>query len=467
MALPEGGGSTEVNFDILPPQCSGMHIQADSMSPLVLKDDDTMWLHGSITSNSDSKCYFSLRRSTRFFLAGATKMSGLSMCSFGNNRSGNFEDQVLLPYESRCELRRARSNIDLNLWVQPQEAPPPRLKVIDPRKEREYFRRQLQRDPDIIAAIPCLPRFASGQGVEYMHTRTNNNGVPMMAGAGQYGSVYLARHNPTGQLVTIKLLSSETTTLFDLALEASINQHLEVTTVVPNFWGIGIVERDDRYMRYCLLQEYVGNARTLEGYDINLLVTINKLGQYFHECISPFDSVDWTALCCRIVIAMNSIHQMGVIINDLKGDNILIRFCGVKNHIFFIDFGLARYRTDLCVDFGLQTDEEREHFLACFFITAPEIVYTGRCYEASDVFSLGWLLATISKRCNLPQMRGIVDWCLQPLPGHRPNAKQLLQTTKDIFYDAICRKMLLCQPQYLLSQLWRLYAQSPDNFICK
>ena len=384
-----------------------------------------------------------------------------SVDAFGS--IGSFDSGITLS-QSQCLLHRATTHTDLDLLLDPQGAPPPELKVIDPARERESFRRQLQRYPETITAMPCLPRFVSGAEIEYVTTRRDEIGIPMLAGIGQYGCVYVARHVPSGQILTVKLLSNESTSIYDLALEASIAQHLEVTTVVPNFWGVAVVEQDDRYLHYCLIQEYVGSVRTLEGYDVNILVTINRLGQYFHRCTPLFDSVDWTALCCRIVSALNTIHKMGVVINDLKGDNILIKFQGATNHIFFIDFGMARYRTDLSVNYGLTTDREREEFLSRFFLTAPEIVFTGWCYKASDIYSLGWLLGSISVTCDLPQMRGIVDWCLRPLPSQRPTAKQLVQATKDIFYDAIARKMLLCQHQYLRSQLWKLYAQSPDHF---
>ena len=459
MAETEGVESTdsEINVDFLHPR-----FQSISLDPDIALDDATAGR--GITSEDSSKSSITPRSSARLPLGDERKLGRSKLWSFSGNESDSLELRIPPYHENYRELHRARSTRNLELWVDPQVAPPPRIVVVDPAYERKSLRKQLS--PDAIASMPCLPRFASGEGLEYVYGDSDDEtGTPKLAGEGQYGCVYLARHDRTGQLLTIKLLSSEASTIYDLALEASINQHLEVTTVVPNFWGIGVVERDSRYLRYCLVQEYVGNARTLEGYDVNRFLTINKLSRYFHGCVPPFDSVDWTGVCCRIVTAMGTIHRMGIVINDLKGDNILIRFDGATtNHLYFVDFGMARYRTNLLVDFGLETYEERDNFIERFFIMAPEIVYTRQCYEASDIFSLGWLLAGVSARCNLPQLKGVAEWCLKPLPSQRPTAQQLLQTTKDVFYDAIRRKMALCTHQYLLSRLWRLYALSPDNF---
>ena len=459
MAEIEGfeSSDSEINVGFLHPR-----FQTIPNDPDVALDDVTEGR--GITSEDSSKSSITPRSSARLPLGDEYKPGRSKLWSFSSNGSDSLELHIPAYHERYQELHRARSTRNLELLVDPQMAPPPRLRVIDPAYERGNLRKQLQGHPGAIASMPCLPRFASGEGLEYVYGESDETGTPKLAGEGQYGCVYLARHERTGQLLTIKLLSSETATIYDLALEASINQHLEVTTVVPNFWGVGVVERDSRYLRYCLMQEYVGNVRTLEGYDINRFLTVNKLSRYYHGCVPPFDSVDWTAVCCRIVAAMNTIHRMGVVINDIKGDNILVRFESETSHLYFVDFGMARYRTNLLVDFGLATYEERDDFLERFFIMAPEIVYTRQCYEASDVFSLGWLLVDISARCNLPQLKGVAEWCLKPLPSQRPTAQQLLQSTKDIFYDAIRRKMALCTHQYLLSQLWRLYALSPDNF---
>lgn len=155
----------------------------------------------------------------------------------------------------------------------------------------------------------------------------------------------------------------------------------------------------------------------------------------------------WIILCAQIVEALRYLHtEVGLLHNDLKGDNVLITdckhtgekwtnnsFCLCKLQIVLVDFGKATKSAD-GRKYSLSFSEKRQYHLYHQHI-APELIEgVVRQSFFTDIYSLGILLLGVTKTkecCGTAdvvlstELTAVVKTCMAASPEKRPSVLNL------------------------------------------
>lgn len=83
----------------------------------------------------------------------------------------------------------------------------------------------------------------------------------------------------------------------------------------------------------------------------------------------------------EVLMAIEALHERGIVYRDLKPDNILI---GEDNHIMLTDFGLSKE--------GIEKDDLTRSFCGSYAYLAPEMVEMKGHGQCVDWYLLGVLL---------------------------------------------------------------------------
>lgn len=185
-------------------------------------------------------------------------------------------------------------------------------------------------------------------------------------GEGGMGVVYLAR-SPRGRMVAVKTIRSELVTTKDFrhrfAKETAMAQQ------VGGDWTAAVLAADPDAALPWVATSYVA-------------------GQTLHQVVvehhGPLPEHSVRGLAAGLVRALGDIHAAGLIHRDLKPSNIMVTIEGPK----VIDFGIAR-ALDLTAS-GLTTTGS---VIGSPGFMSPEQIRGERLTEASDIFSLGTVLA--------------------------------------------------------------------------
>jgi serine/threonine protein kinase len=134
----------------------------------------------------------------------------------------------------------------------------------------------------------------------------------------------------------------------------------------------------------------------------------------------------------EIVIALKSLHKLGVIYRDLKPENVLINTNG---HLKLADFGLAR-----------QIDQEAENSVCgTFAYLAPEMLEDGQQTFAVDWWALG-VLAYRLHFGSLPYQHPNYQRLREMILKHEPH---IPRNTDRVIGEFIC-DLLVKDPQHRL-----------------
>ncbi|MCZ7646623.1 MAG: serine/threonine protein kinase [Planctomycetota bacterium] len=219
-------------------------------------------------------------------------------------------------------------------------------------------------------ALGGLERSIEEDGGESLRTVSTVDQFELLdlLGEGASGSVFRARHLPTGRLVALKILapdlaaSPEALEQFLQAARASIRlRHPNLVQVqrVACFEGL-----------YYMAMELVegGSARKLLERSGGMLTEIRAL-----------------ALAADVAAALAAAHQAGLVHRDVNPDNVLLTADGIGK---LTDLGIAVHRE---VEGGMDLD--RGEFWGTPDYTAPEVVAgEGANDPRSDLYSLGCML---------------------------------------------------------------------------
>ncbi|WP_374227519.1 LamG-like jellyroll fold domain-containing protein [Streptomyces sp. AC627_RSS907] len=207
----------------------------------------------------------------------------------------------------------------------------------------------------------------------------------------------------------------------------------------------------DRFRREVRASRLVGGAFTAPVIDADTeaeqpwMVSSYIAGPSLHQAITDqgaLPPVTLTALAAGLAEALASIHRAGLVHRDLKPSNVLLADDGPR----VIDFGIAR-----AFDTAGLTRTGATIGSAGFM--SPEQVHGGEMTAASDVFSLGAVLAfaatgvgpfgvgpapamlyrVVYEEPDLaavpdPGLRSLIADCLAKDPALRPTPRQLLGT---------------------------------------
>ncbi|KRZ49740.1 cAMP-dependent protein kinase catalytic subunit, partial [Trichinella nativa] len=186
------------------------------------------------------------------------------------------------------------------------------------------------------------------------------NNILIYSGTGSYGRVYLARQRDSGKFYALKVMSFRKIVRSKqqnhVLSERKVLEKLNTPFAVKLHWAY-----HDAKCLYMLL-DYVPGGELLSHI---------RFRKQFSNDVARFYAAE-------IVVALEYLHERGIVYRDLKPENVLIDRHG---HIKLTDFGFAKLLTD-----RTWTMCGTPEYLA------PEIV-TGKGYnQAVDWWSLGILI---------------------------------------------------------------------------
>jgi serine/threonine protein kinase len=180
-----------------------------------------------------------------------------------------------------------------------------------------------------------------------------------------------------------------------------------------------------------------GIGLVLELFDTDMFAEVAKCGPLPCKRVS---SVAW-----QICSALSFIHETGLVLCDLKTENVLLRRTPGGDHVALADFGLAH-------QIGVQIDA----FIGSPTYAAPETLVPGTVSPARDVWAFGvTLFALLSARgafdrgnvldthrairngvvplWSLPvdtraEAKALIGRLLNKRPNDRPKASELLES---------------------------------------
>ncbi|GAA3389657.1 serine/threonine-protein kinase [Streptomyces roseoviridis] len=275
-------------------------------------------------------------------------------------------------------------------------------------------------------------------------------------GAGGMGRVYLAR-SEGGRTVAVKVVQTE----FAQHAEFRARFAREVTAAkrVGGAWTAAVLDADTDAETPWVATQYV------PGPDLHAVVA---------EQHGPLPEHSVRVLANRLALALQGIHEAGLVHRDLKPSNVLVTVDGPR----VIDFGIARALDGVSGD-SLQT--RTGMVIGSPGFMSPEQVRGLHVTAASDVFCLGSVLAYaatgrqpfgvsgIGLHAQLfrvaeeepdldgvPEaLLGLVRECLRKDPAQRPTPEQIAaRTTTEVADEWL--------PGALLGRLGRHAAQLLD-----
>ncbi|MFE7582999.1 serine/threonine-protein kinase [Streptomyces gardneri] len=249
-------------------------------------------------------------------------------------------------------------------------------------------------------------------------------------GAGGMGRVYLAR-SEGGRTVAVKVVQTE----FAQHAEFRSRFAREVTAAkrVGGVWTAAVLDADTDAETPWIATQYI------PGPDLHAVVA---------EQHGPLPEQSVRVLANRLALALQAIHEAGLVHRDLKPSNVLVTVDGPR----VIDFGIARALDSMSGD-SLQT--RTGMVIGSPGFMSPEQVRGLHVTPASDVFCLGSVLAYAATGRQpfgatgnglhaqlfrvaeeepdldgLPEaLLGLVRECLQKDPAQRPTPEHVAART--------------------------------------
>lgn len=277
-------------------------------------------------------------------------------------------------------------------------------------------------------------------------------------GEGGMGRVYLAR-SERGRTVAVKVVQAELARQRDF--RRRFTQEVNAARRVGGEWTAPVLDADTEAETPWVATGYVAGP---------------SLESVVDRDFGPLPDHSVRALAAGLLRALDAIHGAGLVHRDLKPSNILLTIDGPR----VIDFGIAR-ALDTVADSGLTRTGS---VIGSPGFMSPEQVRGLRVTPASDVFSLGVVLAyvatgrmpfgTIDSGIHAvlfriaeeePDLTGLDGWlreivsgCLAKAPEARPTVRWLLERMgDDVSYSGAWL------PGEVLAQLGRHAVQLLDS----
>ncbi|KAI8914312.1 kinase-like domain-containing protein [Gorgonomyces haynaldii] len=293
----------------------------------------------------------------------------------------------------------------------PQEKPAQPEKKLEPKEDN----RRLSGLNDV-QLLDILKTIVSKEDPKLLYTKIKN------IGQGASGSVYLAKHNNTGNIVAIKDMNLPRQPRKDMIVnEIRImkeSQHPSIVNYVDSF-----LVKDSLWV----VMEY------MEGGMLTDIIEREK-----------FTEPQIATICLETLRGLNHLHQRNIIHRDIKSDNVLL---DLKGRVKISDFGYSAKLTN--------DRSRRATLVGTPFWMAPEVVSQKEYDTKVDIWSLGimaiemiegqppyideeplkalYLIATIgTPKLKKPEslsasLRDFLKKSLEVNVSKRPNSTELLQ----------------------------------------
>lgn len=141
-------------------------------------------------------------------------------------------------------------------------------------------------------------------------------------------------------------------------------------------------------------EEGLGNCIEMEWIDGRTLAVLKEQG--------PLDKTLEDSILDELCDALSYLHSRGVVHRDLKPSNVMVTHAG--NHVRLIDFGFSDTASHSILKASAGTVS----------YAAPEVLAGGQADERSDIYSLGLVMAFLSRR-----HRSVIRKCCERRPQHR------------------------------------------------
>lgn len=239
-------------------------------------------------------------------------------------------------------------------------------------------------------------------------------------GSGEFGEVLYGRMRSTGQLIAIKALKKDKTDMFALLQEAFVLQIASDTDYAPKYLGLTPFSLlGNKFQEWAIVVEFVGNPAGPTPYDFRRTLKHTRSIPHTMQLL-----LEWVYTSSKIVHGINQFHSMGILINDIKADNILLKPVGNGYHPIFIDFGLASIAEGITLALEVN-DSNRAKILKEYSHIAPEVLFGGETNVASDMFSLGKALSLIADTFQVEAFSQVINQCTLWNVSERPSATEL------------------------------------------
>lgn len=141
-------------------------------------------------------------------------------------------------------------------------------------------------------------------------------------------------------------------------------------------------------------EEGLGNCIEMEWIDGRTLAAFREQG--------PLDKTLEDSILDELCDALSYLHSRGVVHRDLKPSNVMVTHAG--HHVRLIDFGFSDTASHSILKASAGT----------VAYAAPEVLSGGVADERSDIYSLGLVMTSLSRRHG-----GVIRKCCERNPRHR------------------------------------------------
>lgn len=155
----------------------------------------------------------------------------------------------------------------------------------------------------------------------------------------------------------------------------------------------------------CIFQQYHNNCPTVED--------LLKLPAGY------IAKKEWVELAFDICAGLADIHEMGVLHNDIKANNLIVVTETPPYRVKYIDFGLASDVNGMTYNSNPADAHKYPHLAPETFNSLPTTV-------KSDVYSAGYVLKLINVIVQSPLINSITDRCFQEDPDGRPSLANIM-----------------------------------------
>ncbi|KAL4234237.1 hypothetical protein ACF0H5_005888 [Mactra antiquata] len=248
-----------------------------------------------------------------------------------------------------------------------------------------------------------------------LYEADTETGTARIIGRGSFGQVYKVRFSDPNYYhlpVVVKEFLEEFSNSRDIIEEAQRLYYLQDTGYVPVCYGL-LCFNDSNRPKYGIVQEYVGTGLTLE----------QMLWDQYQFPVEVWLSISYQ--CCD---GLSRFHEKGILLNDIKTNNIIMEFRHNAVKIKFIDFGLAtdmrgkRYKNTKSLD--------------NYVYLAPEVRKHGQWTNiASDIYSLGYMLGQLYNFTGL----NVLDVISNLSMDQDPEMRLPVQGAASLIHDSIVK----------------------------
>jgi len=192
--------------------------------------------------------------------------------------------------------------------------------------------------------------------------------VRKVLGKGAFATVYKVTQNSTDDVYAMKVMDIK-----DLKMKGALNRVIDrekpVLEQISHPFIIGLMGAYVSKNRVYLVMEYCS------GGDLKSVMNLHTRLGHFPESQARF-------YCAELILALECLHERGVIYRDLKPENVLL---DGEGHIRLTDFGLVKQ--------GVSGElAGAESFLGTPLYLSPEMVQKAGHGSATDWWGLGIML---------------------------------------------------------------------------